>query len=178
MLSAVLGGCAIGYTVKEARNQSSAVTPPRVAQVAHPMTKNALADAVRGCGANDLVACLSVAGRLESTFAGADPTQSGPDRALARALASAAIVVIHEDAAQSKGPLPPEQRILASSLRRCAADDLGECDRVAGVLQGLFSGADARLQHSNDEPLARALAKRLIAVAENDTASPLLTAVR
>ncbi|HEX8950280.1 MAG TPA: hypothetical protein VF945_00475 [Polyangia bacterium] len=178
MLSAVLGGCAIGYTVKEARSQASAPTPPRVALAAHPMTKNALADAVRGCGGNDLVACLSVAGLLESTFAGADPTKGGPDRALARTLASAAIVVIHDDAASAKGAQSPEQRILAASLHRCASDDLGECERVAGVLRGLFSGADARLQHSNDELLARAFAKRLIAVAENDAAPPLFTAVR
>jgi hypothetical protein len=120
-----------------------------------------LASSVRDCGAKDDLACGRVARQVEALFAGGS---EGADRAIAHRLASAAVRVIRQEATTPAESTTPERRVLVESLRRCTANEREECNRVATVLSGLFTGGDAQLDSSPDGRLARAFANRLLSI--------------
>jgi len=158
-----LGGSAIGYAIKEghAGGPSDVAACATVAQSRGGATPSGvLARAVRGCRTNDLEACARVAGRLETLLFGGD-NRVASDRALAHDLAEAAVMVIRDRAQKEGSPVE-------ASLARCSRDEHGECERIAATLAQLFTGADAQLDASRDRELARAFAKRLVAVADRD----------
>jgi hypothetical protein len=157
-----LGGSAVGYALKEGR---SAVAMPKQAPLKladSDRSTGMLAGAVKACRDNDVEACARVAGRLETMFAGGDASAAA-DRTLGRTLAEAAVVVI-------RGKEAHAPNLVDATLSRCAAGG-HECERVATVLTGLFTGADAKLDGSHDRELARTLAGQLFAVASDTRVS-------
>lgn len=123
------------------------------ASSARKVSQTELASRVRACKADNALACDCLEKRLETLFAGGANRADGP---LAHTLATAAVEVIGDAYAA---------RIIVDTTTRCAANDGRACDRIANVLVGLLTGADARLDASPDRLLARAFAARLAAAA-------------
>jgi hypothetical protein len=113
-----------------------------------------LASRVRACKADDAVACDCLEKRLETLFADGANRADGP---LAHKLAAAAVKLIGDAYAP---------RIIVDTTTRCAANDGRACNRIANVLVGLFTGAEARLDVSADRLLAHAFAAQLTAAVQ------------
>jgi len=108
------------------------------------------ANSVRACSAGEVAACTRLEARLETVFADGNEA----DRQIGHELASAAVRVIGDGTLET--------------VRQCAINETGACERVLRVLLGLFTGADAQLDASADRPLARAIAIRVSAIVTAD----------
>lgn len=119
-----------------------------------------LARQLKGCARTNEVDCRQLVEGLEALFAG---RSNRADRFVAHRLSSAALQIIRDEASTGKD-VSSERGIVVDAVRQCAAGADDACNRIASVLTGLFTGADACLDASTDRLLARAMASRLVSI--------------
>lgn len=119
----------------------------RNSRAADRQVPSELVGAVRGCTQGKAADCRALASDLATRVQGMDPT----DPTLATRLAAAGANAIGQ----------PEGMVTGVA-ESCRVGYGQACLTLANVLDGLFSGDDARLQRSTDRLLARELAATLM----------------
>jgi hypothetical protein len=133
---------------------------------------NPLARPLRGCATGNQVDCSHLTEGLEALFAG---RSTSPDRLVAHKLSSAVLRLVRDEATTTSGDASPERRVLLVTIAQCRTGGDEACNRVANVLTGLFTGADAQLDTSADRLLAHAIASHLVALVTGANTNEIAT---
>jgi hypothetical protein len=96
------------------------------------------------CSLGDRAACDRLAGELAG-LVGRDATGQELAWAAARIVARTS-----------------DDTLVGAAVRRCRDGEAASCDQLGEVLNGLFTGADARLDRSDQRALAHALAEAIV----------------